>query len=256
MIAVFAALDRELASLRQRHLRRVRGAGAPSELRAWAGPGVILVRTGMGRARAQEAAAAVLSDYPVAAALSIGLAGALRGSLEPGEVLLCELVTAWTGPAEAGDAPLGPPVPADPGLLGLAEEAARRSGVSYRRGRVLTFPEVVWRPEAKARLGRLCGADAVEMESAWVGQAARERGVPFLVVRAIADPLRDQLPPMPLPAAASTWTALAWLAAHPWHTPGAVRTAGYVWRAQRNLALVAGALLRRLSAGPLPAVAP
>lgn len=259
MIAVFAALDVELAALRRhsrRPVRRVEVAGAPGAARAWRGAGMLLVRTGMGSERARQAASAVLAAGPVTAVLSIGFAGALRGSLEPGEVLLCERVLPWTGgPRDAG-ALLAPPLAADPVLLGLAEEAAQLAGVSYRRGQALTFPEQVSRPRDKARLGRLCGADVVEMESAWIGQEALARGIPFLAIRAIADPLREGLPALPPRAAAATWAALAWLAAHPWQAPGTLRLAGHVWRARRSLALVTGALLRRLTAAPAPVVAP
>lgn len=218
----------------------------------------------MGRARAQEAADAVLRDYPVASALSIGFAGALSPSLEAGDVLLCERVLPWLGPAELSgsflpqdaSAALGEAVVADAGLLGLAEEVARALRISYRRGQALTFPKVVAHPEAKARLGRLSGAHAVEMESAWIGAAARAKGVPFLALRVITDPLDETVPPIPLAAAASPWRALAWLSVHPWHMPGAMRLAGHVWRAQRNLATVTGALLQRLSAASQAKVTP
>ena len=262
MIAVFAALDGELASLRRqspRQFAELRRLGAAT-IRE--GAGVLLVRTGMGRARAQEAADAVLRDYPVASVLSIGFAGALSPSLEAGDVLLCERVLPWLGPPDGSFLPqdarttIGEAVATDAGLLGLAEEVARAVRINYRRGQALTFPKVVAQPETKARLGRLSGAHAVEMESAWIGAAARAKGVPFLALRVITDPLSETVPPLPLAAVSSSWRALAWLSPRPWHVPGTLRLAGHVWRAQRNLATVTGALLRRLRAASQAEVAP
>jgi len=49
-------------------------------------------------------------------------------------------------------------------------------------------------PEAKLRLGRETGAVAADMESAAVASVAKDLGIPWIVVRAIADPAGDALP--------------------------------------------------------------
>ncbi len=60
---------------------------------------------------------------------------------------------------------------------------------------------------------------------------------------------------MPPGAMTSNWSALAWLAAHPWCVPGAMRLAGYTWHAQHSLELVTKGLLLGLSTQPLPVAA-
>jgi adenosylhomocysteine nucleosidase len=49
-------------------------------------------------------------------------------------------------------------------------------------------------PEAKAQCARETGALAVDMESATVAAFCREKGVPFLALRAISDTAGDSLP--------------------------------------------------------------
>jgi hypothetical protein len=51
-------------------------------------------------------------------------------------------------------------------------------------------------PAAKAVLHATSGAHALDMESHLVAAAAAAAGVPFLVVRAIADPVGRALPPL------------------------------------------------------------
>ena len=48
---------------------------------------------------------------------------------------------------------------------------------------------------AKATLQRDSGAVCVDQESHWVAEMAREKRVPFIVLRAIADRAGDSLPP-------------------------------------------------------------
>ena len=57
---------------------------------------------------------------------------------------------------------------------------------------------VVSRTDDKARLFTDYGVRAVDMESHGVARAAREAGLPFLIVRAIADPADRTIPPAAL----------------------------------------------------------
>ena len=53
---------------------------------------------------------------------------------------------------------------------------------------------------AKAELHRATGAAAVDMESLTAGRFALERGMPFAILRAVADPADRDLPPLILQA--------------------------------------------------------
>jgi nucleoside phosphorylase len=61
--------------------------------------------------------------------------------------------------------------------------------------RIVTVDQLVADPEAKRRLHLESGADAVDMESAAIGEACREAGVPFLAVRAVSDTVDTALSP-------------------------------------------------------------
>jgi adenosylhomocysteine nucleosidase len=61
-------------------------------------------------------------------------------------------------------------------------------------GELLTVAAIVATPEAKARLHLETGALAVDMESAPILAAARDRGWGAIVVRAVSDDARESLP--------------------------------------------------------------
>ena len=57
-----------------------------------------------------------------------------------------------------------------------------------------TADHVVTNPAAKAELAQRSGAAAVDMESSGLARAAAEAGLPFIVVRVVADSADDALP--------------------------------------------------------------
>ncbi len=61
--------------------------------------------------------------------------------------------------------------------------------------RIATVDRLVATPAEKARLRSETGADAVDMESAAVEEECRERGVPFVAVRAVSDRADTALSP-------------------------------------------------------------
>ena len=63
-----------------------------------------------------------------------------------------------------------------------------------RRGMIATAGAVVATPEAKAKLLARTGAMAVDMESAAILAAAKDRNWPALVVRAVSDTASERLP--------------------------------------------------------------
>lgn len=148
-------------------------------------------RTGMGRA-AEEAARTAVAELRPQAVLSVGTAGGLSDELDTGDIVLCSHLHAWTGGTEGPE-----PVTADERLLAAAEETARETGASVRSGGSVTVDEVAWGPEEKRRLREWMSHDIVEMESYWVGKAAREAGVPFLAVRVVSDGHGESVPHVP-----------------------------------------------------------
>ena len=123
MIGVFVATGMESAGLRKRLSveERVRERGFVVERGKCAGVEVLLVQTGMGKARAQAAVAEVLSRWPLEAVVSLGLSGALVPRLRVGEIVLCAAVR--HGEERAGRVRSGPVIEGD-GVVEIARSRA------------------------------------------------------------------------------------------------------------------------------------
>jgi 4-hydroxy-3-methylbut-2-enyl diphosphate reductase len=138
-------------------------------------PGLRVLRTGMGPARARRAAERLRAD-PAGAVAVAGLCGALVPELVPGDVVVASAVE-----AERGDA-----IPLETDAI---VRALRESGIEPRVGRVVCTDHLAHGRE-RERLAR-CGALAVDMESAWLAPGAGVR--PLAVVRVVIDGPRHEL---------------------------------------------------------------
>ncbi len=98
--------------------------------------------------------------------LSWGIAGGLSKELRVGSILF----PAW--------------------VIDAATGIHYESADPQSDGSLLSVREVV-RSRDKARWLATCSADAVDMESAAIGRVCHQRGVPFLVCRAISDTISD-----------------------------------------------------------------
>jgi len=117
--------------------------------------------------------------------VSFGLAGALAPSLKPGDIILSTAVIdddrTWLSSAS---------------LRSQISDLARQLGAF--EGAVLGAQIVVATKADKQRAWRQTGAIAVDLESVVVARAAAALGIPFVVLRAIADPASRELPPAAL----------------------------------------------------------
>jgi 4-hydroxy-3-methylbut-2-enyl diphosphate reductase len=138
-------------------------------------PGLRVLRTGIGPARARRAAERLRAD-PASALAVAGLCGALVPELEPGDVVVASAVE-----DERGEATL---LETD----GICR-ALRETGIDPRIGRMLCTDHLAHGRE-RERLARR-GALAVDMESAWLAAGAGHR--PLAVVRVVVDGPRHEL---------------------------------------------------------------
>lgn len=213
--------------------------GLASEARLLrADPRVRVACSGASAARARDLAAGLL-DGGCDALLSFGLAGGLDPRLSSGALCVPEAVLLPAGGRVAVDRFW---------RARLIESIGEAPGCALLAGR----DEPVGSPEGKAELFARTGAGAIDMESHAVAEVAAARGVPFLVIRAIADPAERRLPPWlsavigadgrPLPR-----PLLAGLAAHPGDLAALLRLGGDARRALNAL--------RRAAAGAGPLLA-
>jgi adenosylhomocysteine nucleosidase len=113
------------------------------------------------------------------ALVSFGLAGGLRPGLAPGAVLVPGRVVEGDHAYEC-----------DPALVTMLGGATI--------GAMLAGKEIAVTAAAKAALFAASGADAIDLESGAVARVALANGLPFAVLRAVADPAERDLPPAAL----------------------------------------------------------
>ena len=219
MLALLAAMNQEVAPLRQGMtvLKRVSDRGCTIYEGAYRGRDILLVRTGVGKRRAQRSAGHVLERYGVGAVVSFGFAGALGGSARCGDVVVCDALYCGDGPGEPdkGSSECFRP---DAFLAELAARAPVGNDFNVLRGTGVSVSRVVCEPEEKRSLGKAFLAGAVDMESYWIAEIAAERGTPFLTVRAISDSADDALPPFDRFMDSNGWRwskALPFFTTHP-----------------------------------------
>jgi len=219
-IAILAALPREVAPL-------VREWDAPVVSRAegtsiWESDRAIVVCAGMGRERVTLALNLAESCGPLRAVISVGYAGALREGMRIDGVY-------W--PAIVIDGQTG-------------ERFACEDG----EGVLVTADHVVGRNE-KPKLAVQWNADLVDMEAATAAKLAKVRALPFRTLRAISDPVDDDLPDLgrftDVRGGFQSGSFAMYVALHPWLIPTTVRLGKQSSRASQALAAALLQVLRQ-----------
>ncbi len=174
---------------------------------------------GPGPERAHAAAARLAQDGAVLL-VSFGICGGLDPELRPGDLVLADTVLTGDGARHPASAER------------RAALEARLSGLALRlaAGPLLGQDRPLAGAADKAARFAATGALAVDMESHGVARAAQAAGLPFLVVRAIADPAEHSLPRAALKAIGPDGrlklvSALAAMYLRPWESPALVRLA-------------------------------
>ena len=129
-----------------------------------------VMQTGMGPERAQRAAQAA-GDVAAQAVAVVGFCGGLDPRLKPGDVVVATEVRTTDGVSR--------PCSSAPMLAAL-----RRLGIERVHAGPIVSTHHIVRDDERAALAH-SGAIAVDMESAWLADAARGR--PLAVLRAVVD---------------------------------------------------------------------
>lgn len=139
-------------------------------------PGLQVLCSGADTERARAAVLRLRSEG-VAGLVSFGLAGGLVAELAPGDLLLPHAVIL----------PDGGSVATDPAWRARLAAILEHAGMHPRDTPIAASEHLVATPAAKTALAASSGAAAVDMESAEVAAVAAQAGLPFLVLRAVAD---------------------------------------------------------------------
>jgi adenosylhomocysteine nucleosidase len=141
------------------------------------------VCSGTDAPRARDVARRLVAEGCQALA-SVGTAGGLHPELTPGALVIAVSVVGPDGLAQETHAPWRAALAA----------ALEGGGLSVRLAAVAGSDAAVLHVDGKRRLFERTGALCVDMESHAVAAVAAEAGVPFLAVRAVADPAHRVLP--------------------------------------------------------------
>jgi adenosylhomocysteine nucleosidase len=194
--------------------------------------GALLQISGIGAKRAHLAARTLL-EKGATSLLSWGSAGGLIPGLSPGSLVLPKNIIAVDGSVYLADA-----------TWRESLCAQLKGKVNFHEGLLAESMTVTTRPAEKAALFKQTGAIAVDMESAAVAAEAQRAGVPFLAIRAVADPVNIALPPCAIASLGEfgklrPLRLLKALARNPVELFALVRLGRYFHAAQSTLSIVA-----------------
>lgn len=186
----------------------------------------------MGPERAHRAAKHLLSAG-AKALVSWGVAGGLAPHLKAGTLLLPETVQTTRGRAYRTDS-----------YWRQTLIQCLDNNLSLSCGGLQHTETVLSSPQEKAELYQQTRCAAVDMESAAVAKLAAEAQVPFLIIRAIADPAHATLPASALRALdldgrLQPLALMASLLRHPQDLFNLWQLGGYFWAAKTTLRTLA-----------------
>lgn len=174
----------------------------------------------------------MLVEHGAVALLSWGCAGALSKKAVPGELLLPRTILTEDGHTIYTDTIWH---------KRWVEHLSRT--LDWHEGMLVESSKVIRSEEGKKQLARRSGAVAVDMESAAIGQVASQAGIPFMVIRAIADTADEALPPCIVNMISDkkqiqTGHILSTLIGQPWQWPSMIRLGLHFRAATHTLRVV------------------
>ena len=195
MIVLLGAFPQEIAGLRRQMI--VEDVVATPVCTVYRGKlnrqDCLLVQTGMGKERAENATHFVLQSYPVTGILSLGFAGALTSDLTIGDVVVCStMYGASRFDGEEGELEA---CATDANLLALASHPPGDGTTPFSLGSGVTVMRLDSSPPRMQELSRRFQAQIVDMESYWIAAIASARQVPFIAVRSISDTIQHSVQP-------------------------------------------------------------
>jgi len=195
MLAIFGAFGQEIIDFRRQMV--VEEVVAKPVCRLYLGKlknkDTLLVQTGMGKERAENATRFTLKHYPVTAIISLGFAGGLAPELRIGDVVVCSTLLCAPG-TEQKEQKLEPLVP-DANLLSLASQGAGDGATRFCLGSGVTVLQLDSDRQKMQELRETFHAHIVDMESYWISRIASAERIPFIAIRSISDNIRSSVKP-------------------------------------------------------------
>ena len=167
--------------------------------------------------------------------VSFGIAGALDPSLLPGDIVIATEVLNGYGFIYKTNSDWR-----------LSIEKSNKCKTTIHHGKIFTSEQPIATTKSKSEVFINTNAVAVDMESSGVAIAAQEANVPFLAIRAIADPASRPLPSLALTGLAPNGSTRVLKAAtaliyRPWElaeTLRLIRSTAIAFNALRSIAAI------------------
>ena len=199
-----------------------------------------LIYVSGGSALRARAGAEALREKGVVGLASFGLAIGLAPVLRPGDVVIADSVVLPSGKSIASAA----------AWRAALLQRLDASGLKLRVARLAGSDELPTSAEAKRRAFQTTFAAALDTDSHAVAEIAAAAGLPFLVVRAVAEPAEQTRPAIAIAANGAdgqprSLAMVGHLAKRPWEIPAA-------WRFSKNGRVALDALRLVASVGPGP----
>jgi adenosylhomocysteine nucleosidase len=243
MLALLGAFGQEIADLRrrmaieevvaERHCKLYRGKLGNKD--------ALLVKTGMGKKRAESATTLILERYPVTAIISLGFAGGLAPELGIGDVVVCS--TLYCDSAAEIYA-------SDARLLALAAQVLEDIAGRVRFGSGVTALYVEASPQKMRELRETFSVDIVDNESYWIARIASASKIPFIAIRSISDDMQHSVQPFDRILSADgelLWKkAVLSFLSHPWYLMNVYNLFRNTRAAKRNMAAFIGQLAAKI----------
>jgi adenosylhomocysteine nucleosidase len=153
----------------------------------------VLVQTGMGKERAENATRFILEQYPITAIISLGFAGALALELRIGDVVVCS--TLYCAPGSEQKKQRLEPLAPDASLLSLASQGPPDGAIPFCLGSGVTVLQLDANPQKMQEFSETFHAHIIDMESYWIARIASARQIPFIAIRSISDTIQHSVQP-------------------------------------------------------------
>lgn len=199
---------------------------------------LVVAISGVGMQRAMETSEHLIKEFRPSLLLSTGTCGGISADLKTGNLVIPHSVQ-YLSMHQADPLPF-PAVAMDAELGQRLILARHRCGILGREGLLLTTDRIVRTTAEKRAIMDIPEITAVDMESAAIASAAEEQGVPFGIVRAVADPAWENLIVdyeliLKGKSTATPLDVLGYLATHPWQLAAFVKDVKRVFHASAVL---------------------
>jgi len=185
-LMVIAPLEDEIRHLRLQLQNQSRlDLGGRLTLGAWGRLPLLLVRTGVGAAAMVRTLSRALEHGYPGLCLLLGYGGAILQELRPGDLVIA---------TDLIDFQQDRVFKVAPEMVARAARILAQTDLPGRLGSLVSLPQAALNPGDKAAAGARPGVLALDLESAAFAEVCRAAALPFLVVRAILDPLNLPLP--------------------------------------------------------------